>query len=108
MQVMPTVGQQVARSLGYPVWDSALLFEPDANLELGTAHLAAFMKQYDGLVRTLAAYNAGGSRVERWKTKAGTDDPEIFAERIPFTETRDYVRIVQRNRELYAALYEWR
>jgi soluble lytic murein transglycosylase len=108
MQVMPAVGQQVARSLGYPVWDPVLLFEPDANLELGTAHLAAFMKQYDGLVRTLAAYNAGGSRVERWKAKSGTDDPEIFAERIPFTETRDYVRIVQRNRELYDALYDWK
>src|SRR6185503_790585 len=78
MQVMPPVGQQVARSLGYPVWDPVLLFEPDANLDLGTAHLAAFVKQYDGLVRTLAAYNAGGSRVERWKTKSGTDDPEIF------------------------------
>ena len=108
MQVMPAVGQQIARSLGYPVWDAVLLFDPDANLELGTAHLAAFMKQYDGLTRTLAAYNAGGSRVERWKGKAGTDDPEIFAERIPFTETRDYVRIVQRNKELYEALYDWK
>jgi soluble lytic murein transglycosylase len=33
------------------------------------------------------------------------DDPEIFVERIPFAETRDYVRIVLRNRDLYRALY---
>lgn len=107
MQVMPAVGQQVARSLGFPVWDPGLLFDPDANLEIGVAHLASSIKQYDDLPRVLAAYNAGGSRVRRWETKAGVSDPEIFAERIPFTETRDYVRIVQRNVELYKALYRW-
>jgi len=107
MQVMPSVGQQIARSLGYPLWDAGLLFDPDANLELGTAHLAGSLRQYDDIVRVLAAYNAGGSRVARWATKAGTNDPEVFAERISFTETRDYVRIVQRNMELYRALYRW-
>ena len=107
MQVMPAVGQQVARSLGYPVWDPVLLFEPDANLELGTAHLASSIRQYDDLVRVLAAYNAGGSRVRRWSSKPGADDPEIFAERIPFVETRDYVRIVQRNADVYRTLYTW-
>lgn len=107
MQVMPPVGQQIARSLGYPLWDPGLLFDPDANLELGVAHLASSIRQYQDLPRVLAAYNAGGSRVKRWETKAGSDDPEIFAERISFTETRDYVRIVQRNVELYRALYRW-
>jgi soluble lytic murein transglycosylase len=105
MQVLPSVGQQVARSLRFPVWDSVLLFDADANLELGTTHLASFMKQYDGLVRVLAAYNAGGSRVDRWSGKGGVEDPEVFTERIPFTETRDYVRIVQRNVEVYRVLW---
>ena len=107
MQVMPAVGQQIARSLGYPVWDPVLLFEPDANLELGVAHLASSIRQYGELPRVLAAYNAGGSRVKRWSDRGGTDDPEVFAERVSFTETRDYVRIVQRNVELYRALYTW-
>jgi soluble lytic murein transglycosylase len=107
MQVMPSVGQQVARSLGYPLWDPGLLFDADANLELGVAHLASSIRQYDDIPRVLAAYNAGGSRVTRWAAKAGAQDPEVFAERISFTETRDYVRIVQRNMELYRALYKW-
>jgi soluble lytic murein transglycosylase len=107
MQVMPAVGQQIARSLGYPLWDPGLLFDPDANLELGVAHLASSIHQYDDLPRVLAAYNAGGSRVQRWEKKPGTDDPEIFTERISFTETRDYVRIVQRNVEIYRVLYRW-
>ncbi|HEU4800225.1 MAG TPA: hypothetical protein VFS94_06295, partial [Gemmatimonadales bacterium] len=55
-----------------------------------------------------AAYNAGASRVIRWKDKGGAEDPEIFTERIPYVETRDYVRIVLRNAELYRALYAWR
>ena len=108
MQVLPTVGEDVARSLGFPVWYSALLTDADANLQLGTAHLATFVKQYGALPRVLAAYNAGGSRVTRWTAKPGTDDPELFAERIPFVETRDYVRIVQRNAAIYSALYDWR
>jgi soluble lytic murein transglycosylase len=59
------------------------------------------------LPRVLAAYNAGGSRVSRWSSRAGVDDPEVFAERIPFVETRDYVRLVQRNQAIYKVLYDW-
>jgi soluble lytic murein transglycosylase len=105
MQVLPSVGEEVARALKYPVWYPALLLDPDANLQLGTTHLATYMQQYGALPRVLAAYNAGGSRVTRWSTKAGMDDPELFAERIPFVETRDYVRIVQRNAMVYRELY---
>jgi peptidoglycan lytic transglycosylase len=107
MQVMPDVGRSIARSRGYPLWDPALLFDPAANLELGTSHLAAALRQYPDLTRALAAYNAGDSRVTRWNRKAGVSDPEVFAERIPFDETRDYVRIVQRNVETYRVLYPW-
>ena len=107
MQVMPSVGAQVSRALSFPFWNPALLFDADANLQLGTAHLATFVKQYGELPRVLAAYNAGGSRASRWSTKAGVDDPEIFVERIPFAETRDYVRLVQRNEAMYKALYDW-
>ena len=107
MQVMPDVGRILARSLSFPVWDPVLLYQPDVNAKLGTRHLADLFREYDDLPHILAAYNAGASRVERWKTKAGVDDPEMFTERIPYVETRDYVRIVQRNRDLYRALYGW-
>ena len=107
MQVMPDVGRILARSLSFPVWDPVLLYQPDVNAKLGTRHLADLFREYDALPHILAAYNAGASRVERWKTKAGVDDPEMFTERIPYVETRDYVRIVQRNRDLYRALYGW-
>ena len=86
------------------MWDPAMLFDPELNMELGTAHLRAALSS-QSLPRALAAYNAGQSRVRRWSQRSGVDDPEIFIERIPFAETRDYVRIVLRNVEMYRALY---
>jgi soluble lytic murein transglycosylase len=107
MQVMPAVGQAVARGLRFPVWDPVLLYQADVNVQLGMAHLAELLERYDRPVHVLAAYNAGASRVERWKEKRGVEDPELFAERIPYAETRDYVRIIQRTAEFYRSLYTW-
>jgi len=107
MQVMPAVGSSMARTRGLVPWDPILLYQPDVSVELGTAHLAGFLRQFGAPERALAAYNAGNSRVAAWVRKAGAADPELFVERIPFNETRDYVRIVSRNRELYRSLYDW-
>jgi soluble lytic murein transglycosylase len=107
MQVMPAVGKGIATALDFPVWDPILLYQPDVNMQLGTAHLAGVLERYDHPALALAAYNAGGARVTRWRTRPGTDDWELFVERIPFRETRDYVRIILRNREMYRALYGW-
>ena len=108
MQLMPDVGAAVARSRRYPLWNSALLFEPDVSLELGMAHLATSLPSGASVARALAAYNAGASRVVRWAQRPGADDAELFTEWIPFTETRDYVRIVQRNAQVYRSLYRLR
>jgi soluble lytic murein transglycosylase len=105
MQIMPAVGRQLASAEDYHVWDAELLYQPDVSLELGTTHLAGLLSDYEHISHALAAYNAGSSRAKRWLEKAGTEDPEVFVERIPFRETRDYVRIILRNRELYRSLY---
>jgi soluble lytic murein transglycosylase len=105
MQVLPSVGKEIAQARRYPVWEPALLFDPDVSLEMGTSHLRGALSHYNSLPRALAAYNAGESRVRRWVQRTGAEDPEVFIERIPFVETRDYVRIVMRNAELYRSLY---
>jgi soluble lytic murein transglycosylase len=107
MQLMPSVGKSIAASKGISPWDPAMLYQPTINIELGTSHLSGLMRRYPNVVRALAAYNAGESRVAKWAGKAGAEDPEIFTERIPFVETRDYVRIILRNRAYYEALYPW-
>jgi soluble lytic murein transglycosylase len=104
-QVMPELGERLARDLAYPVWDPVLLYQPDVSIQLGAVHLRELFARYDQRAHILAAYNAGASRVERWSKRIGVDDPEVFAERISFVETRDYVRIIQRNEDIYRALY---
>ena len=106
MQMMPSVGRAVAKSVDVPEWRPDLLYQPDINLQLGIRHLEAFISRYEAPY-ALAAYNAGESRLVRWLRRPGARDPELFVERIPFTETRDYVRIVLRNRAMYRALYHW-
>jgi len=106
MQVLPTVGAQLARRLGWTEWDGVLLYQPEVSLTLGTLHLQEMRRQYPDPVRFLAAYNAGGTRVRRWDARPGVqDDPELFLERIPYIETRNYVRRVLRNAAFYEGLY---
>jgi len=107
MQVMPDVGRGLARSRGIASFDAERLYEPALNIQLGTAHLAGLFRGNRETVQALAAYNAGESRVTKWLKKTGSGDPELFTERIPFVETRDYVRSVVRNRAFYKALYDW-
>ena len=108
MQLMPPVGEGLARTKGIRPWDPEMLYDPAISIKLGTLHLRDLARKYPkDLVKILAAYNAGESRVEKWSTKAGAADPEVFTERIPFVETRDYVRIVLRNQAYYDALYPW-
>jgi len=107
MQLMPSVGRTLARSRGVQGYTDESLYDPAVSIRLGTTHLGALFRGSSGLERVLAAYNAGESRVVRWSNKAGTSDPEVFTERIPFVETRDYVRIIVRNRAFYGALYQW-
>jgi soluble lytic murein transglycosylase len=106
MQVMPQTGAAVARTLGVSGFQAARLTEPALNLRIGTRYLADQIRRHDGrLIDAIAAYNAGPLRVVRWRAFPEYRDPEIFIERIPFEETRDYVKIVQQNARIYRELY---
>jgi soluble lytic murein transglycosylase len=107
MQVMPPVGAALARRLRFPLWDPVLLFQPDVNIELGVTELRRLFDRFGDPVRVLAAYNAGASKPPLWGRRAGASDPDVFIERVPFGETRDYIRTVLRNQEMYRRLYGW-
>ena len=107
MQVLPSVGASIAKAQGLASYERVLLYQPDVNVRLGMAHLDAMLRQYPRVEYALAAYNAGGAPVRRWRQKPGSDDPELFVERIPYDETRDYVRILLRNQAMYQTLYVW-
>jgi soluble lytic murein transglycosylase len=107
MQLMPPVGRTIARNKGIAGYTDESLYDPAINIRLGTSHLSGLFRRTSNIERVLAAYNAGESRVARWIQKKGASDPEIFTERIPFVETRDYVRSIVRNRAFYSTLYQW-
>lgn len=104
MQVMPATGAQLARSLGPSGFTRATLFSPEVNVHLGSAFLADLIDRFGPeLPFVLSAYNAGPTRMNRWSAFPETEDPVRFTERVPFAETRGYLKAVQRN----AAIYRW-
>jgi soluble lytic murein transglycosylase len=85
---------------------ASILFRPDVNLRLGTTYLRTMYDANSGRwERTLAAYNAGTSRVENWLGWGEYREPAEFIESIPFSETRTYVLAVLRNASMYRKLY---
>ena len=104
MQLMPTTARRFRKS----VRDKHLT-NPKINIELGTQYFKNLIKRYDGnLVYVLSAYNAGESRVERWKNLYFDTDTTILKniESIPFLETRNYVKLIFRNIFFYKLLIE--
>src|SRR5690606_21978030 len=93
MQVMPKTGATLARALGVRNFKPEMLRQPDVNVHLGMRYLADQLKTWNGrIVPVLAAYNAGPTRVQRWRNFPEWGRDELFAERIPYDETRDYVK----------------
>lgn len=91
MQVMPDVATRIA---GQPV-TRGMLESPEHNIALGTAEMSALAVEFDGVYPlSIAAYNAGKKRVNRWLRESRRMELDRFVERIPFNETRNYVRRV--------------
>jgi soluble lytic murein transglycosylase len=105
-QILPTTGQIIAQRLGWAAWHPDYLFNPAVSIELGMAHLASELATYDGRVfPALAAYNAGDGAVDDWLSQPGSEDPDVFADQIPYPETRQYVERVYTNYARYQHLY---
>ena len=94
MQLMPTTAAEL---MGRDLTDEDLI-EPRLNTELGARYLAFLLKQWDGNPwLTIASYNAGPGAAERWRSVELETDPELWAERIPYPETRIYTKKVLGN-----------
>jgi soluble lytic murein transglycosylase len=106
MQLLPSVGKAQAKRLGMKGFTNATLLNPSANLKLGTANLKQVLDRFNGTPEyALAAYNAGDVPVRNWMGENNYRDLPEFVESIPYTETRDYVQSILRNREMYRQLY---
>ena len=108
MQIMPATGQWVAGKLGMKGYNVGWLQDPDTNVMLGTTYMRMVLEGLDNQpVLASAAYNAGPGRAKRWKDVKPLEGA-IYAESIPFGETRDYVKKVMANSVVYTALLDGR
>ncbi len=107
MQVMPATAKWTAKKIGLTDFQPAQLKDMAVNIVLGTNYLKMVLDNFGGsMPLAAAAYNAGPGRPRNWRGQAGapTLEAAIWAESVPFTETRDYVKKVLANTTVYAAL----
>lgn len=103
MQVMPTTAKWIAKKLGLNGYHDGMLHDIDTNVNLGTYYMRYTLDTFNGQeVMATAAYNAGPSRARRWAANTPLEGA-IYAETIPFSETRNYVKKVLANAHMYAA-----
>jgi soluble lytic murein transglycosylase len=106
MQLLPSVGKENAKKEGIRGFNASELLNPSTNLELGTRNLKQVLDRFGGQPEyALAAYNAGDIPVRQWMAVGDYKDIPEFVESIPYSETREYVQAIMRNRELYKKLY---
>ncbi|MCH7562224.1 MAG: transglycosylase SLT domain-containing protein [Gemmatimonadetes bacterium] len=106
MQIMPETGRELARAEGVRAFTAATLEFSEINVHLGTRFWVDMAGRFgDNIPLALAAYNAGPSRANRWRNFPEIVDPSRFTERIPFKETRGYVKSVQKFLAVYRVLY---
>jgi soluble lytic murein transglycosylase len=106
MQLLPSVGKSMAKKNGIKGFAPNSLLNPTTNLMLGTTNLRLVLDRFGGQQEyALAAYNAGDVPVRQWMSVGNYKDIAEFVESIPYTETREYVQAILRNREIYRALY---
>jgi len=103
MQLMPHTARWVARKLSID-FNPDQIIDPAVNVKLGTGYLKMVLEDFGGSqAMAAAAYNAGPNRPRRWR-EGPPVEPAIWAENIPFTETREYVKKVLSNAAVYASL----
>ena len=108
MQVMPATARLTARKIGLTDFKPSQIYERETNILLGTSYLKLALDDFqNSMPMAAAAYNAGPGRPRVWRAPGGTGptlEGAIWAENIPFYETRDYVKKVLSNTVDYAAI----
>lgn len=104
MQVMPATAKWTANKIGLAGFNGNQIYDRDINITIGTNYLKLALDDFDGsMPLAAAAYNAGPGRPRAWRN-GPVLDAAIWAENVPFAETRDYVKKVLANTTNYAAL----
>lgn len=106
MQLTPPTARRMVKETGIDVGPiPEALTRPDANIRLGASYFKWLVSHYRGSKSAaFAAYNSGEQTVDAWQERRNFDDPLMFIELIPYSETRTYVKNVWRNEGIFAYL----
>ena len=108
MQLMPATAKWVAKKIGLKDYNHGRVNDTELNVLLGTSYMRIVMENLDNHpVLTSAAYNAGPGRAKKWRADRPLEGA-IYAETIPFNETRDYVKKVMSNAVYYSTIFTGR
>ena len=100
MQLMDATAEEIAKKLNMP--EEINLFDAETNIRLGTNYIATLLKYYNNnLYLALSAYNAGIGNVNKWIENGTIQKDGSDIENIPFKETENYVRKIQRDYKIY-------
>jgi soluble lytic murein transglycosylase len=106
MQLMPATAKWVAKKIGLKDFHQGQVNDTETNVLLGTTYMRLVMESLDNHpVLASAAYNAGPGRARKWRGDRALEGA-VYAETIPFSETRDYVKKVMSNSVYYSALFD--
>lgn len=106
MQMMPETGQWVASQVDQEGFQPGMLNDPDTSIRFGVWYLASLKKEFrENEILVLAAYNGGRGNVNQWMRQLGWERGFRDIDKIPYKETREYVKRVLSARERYRDLY---
>lgn len=106
MQIMPETAEWIAHELGDEAFSLEKLHDPETNIRYGVWYLAELKRAFAGNdILVLAAYNAGRGTVQEWMEEGGWPWTFRAVDKIPYPETRSYVKNVLQNRIRYERLY---
>jgi soluble lytic murein transglycosylase len=107
MQISPTTGEWAAQELAIEDFTLEKLFEPEINIRIGTWYLKVLSEEFDNnLQLILAAYNGGSGNVSKWLGNKDYSKDGLVLSKIPFKETEEYIKKVERNLKIYRIIYK--
>ncbi|MFB6291397.1 MAG: lytic transglycosylase domain-containing protein [Candidatus Bipolaricaulia bacterium] len=104
MQVMPATAKGIADDLNMTNYEPGDGFKPAVNIQMGTYYISKQVSNWGRIRLGLVAYHGGPGNLGDWKSRFGTDELDLFVERIPAGSTRNYVKAVYRNYLVYKEL----
>ena len=107
MQLMPDTARWAAHQLNMEGFDDSKLVDPETNIKLGCWYIADLSREFNGrLPLVIAAYNAGRGNVREWLIVGIWDGTVENVQKVPFPETRNHVRKVLNEYEIYRMIYK--